>query len=86
MSMAWYIAWRTRLSLNGFLPLTDVYGDSSRHWSKPRKMMRVSVPSAILIAVFWRRRGMSCVGGSSTRSTSPDISAAARVASDLMGV
>ena len=47
--------------------------------------MRVSVPSAILIAVFWRRRGMSCVGGSSTRSTSLDSSAAARVASDLIG-
>ena len=85
MSIAWYIAWRTRLSLNGFLPLTFVYGVSSRHWSKPKKMIRVSVPSAILICGFWRSRGMSCVGGSSTRSISPDSSAAARVASDLIG-
>ncbi len=49
-------------------------------------MIRVSVPSAILIFAFWRSRGTSCVGGSSTRSTSPDSSAAARVASDLIGV
>ena len=30
MSIAWYSAWRTRLSLNGFLPLTFEYRSSSR--------------------------------------------------------
>ena len=80
MSIAWYSAWRTRLSLNGFLPLTFEYSSSSRAWSMPMKTMRFSRPSSTLHAGCLRLSlGTSCAGGSSTKSISPEISAAMRV-------
>ena len=85
MSIAWYIAWRTRTSLNGFLPFTFEYRSSSRYWSMPRKMVRFSLPSTTFALPPDCRRAMSCGGGSRTKSISPERSAATRVASALIG-
>ena len=85
MSIAWYNAWRTRLSLNGFLPFTLEYSSSSRFWSMPMKTIRFSVPSSTLMLESCFNRGTSCGGGSLTRSTSPDSRAATRVPSDTIG-
>ena len=58
---------------------------SSRCWSMPRKMVRFSAPSITFMLALLRRRPRSCGLGSSTRSVSPDSSAARRVACDLIG-
>ena len=50
-----------------------------------KKMVRTSGPSATRMFGAARRRFMSCNGGSSTKSTSPDSSAATRVASEEIG-
>ncbi|CFW35656.1 Uncharacterised protein [Bordetella pertussis] len=47
-------------------------------------MVRYSLPSTTLAC--WRRRSRSCAAGSSTKSISPDSSAAVRVAFCLIGV
>ena len=84
--MAWYKALRTFTSLSGFLPLTLEPGNSSRCWSMPKKMVRFSTPSITFRLALLRKRAKSCGLGSSTKSTSPDSSAATRVASALMGL
>ena len=49
-------ALRTRMSLNGFLPLTFEYFSSSLNWSMPMKMVRFSAPSSTLsFGSFCRR-------------------------------
>ena len=85
-STARFSASRTRLSLNGFLPLTSLYFSSGLNWSSAMKMVRTSWPSSTLSLGSPRSRVTSCVGRSVTRSTSPDSSAATRVESDLIGV
>ncbi|MNV65418.1 hypothetical protein D3C71_1581100 [compost metagenome] len=52
----------------------------------PKKMVRFSRPSRIFRSGLARRRFRSCGVGSSTMSTSPESSAAMRVAADLIGV
>ncbi|MNR57674.1 hypothetical protein D3C85_1785040 [compost metagenome] len=47
-------------------------------------MVRYSLPSTTFCD--WRRRSRSCAAGSSTKSISPDSSAAVRVAFCLIGV
>ena len=84
-STARFSALRTRTSLNGFLPLTLEPASSSENWSMPMKMVRTSWPSSTFRLVFWRSRATSWVGRSVTMSTSPDSSAATRVASALIG-
>ena len=83
--MAWATAWRTRMSLNGFFPPAFPYRRSSRKTSKAMYCTRSSPPSWTLSAGAARSLATSCVGGSSTKSTSPESSAASRVAFDLMG-
>ncbi len=85
-STATFSAFLTRMSLNGFLPLTLEYFSSGLNWSMPMKMVRTSWPSSTLSLGSLRRRATSCVGRSVTRSTSPESSAAMRVASALIGV
>ncbi len=85
-SMASDIASRTRLSLNGFLPVTLLPLSCSLPWSMPMKIVRVSLPSATFNFGSAFSRPTSCVGMSDSRSTSPDSSAATRVGSDLIGV
>ena len=86
LSMAWYSALRTRRSLSGFLPLTLLPGSSSRNWSRARYTVRFSTISNTLRAGLALRRPRSWMLVSRTMSTSPESSAAMRVASDLMGV
>ena len=86
MSMAWKKAWRTRLSLNGFLPFTLENCSSSRFWSMPRKMVRSSGPVSTRVAALLLTRAMSCTGTGSITSTWPDSRAATRVAGLAMGV
>ena len=86
LSIAWYSALRTRKSLSGFLPLMFDPGNSSRCWSIPKKMVRLSTPSITLRLALLRKRGKSCGLGSSMKSISPESMAATRVASDLIGV
>ena len=50
------------------------------------KIVRVSEPSTTLMFAFCFIRAMSCGAGSSTKSSSPDSSAAVRVDSDFTGV
>ena len=85
-SMATFNASRTRLSLNGFLPLTLEYFSSLLPWSSAMKMVRTSGPSTTLSRLSARSLSMSCVGTSVTMSTSPDSSADTRVESLLIGV
>ncbi len=84
-SIAWYNAFLTRTSLNGFFPLTSLYRSSGRCVSNARKMTRISPPSHTLNALSSRSFWMSCTGGSSTKSSSPERSAAMRVAWFAMG-
>ncbi len=49
-------------------------------------MVRFSAPSISLRLLSPFMRARSCGGGSTTKSTWPEISAAVRVAADLMGV
>ena len=84
--MASYSALRTRMSLNGFLPFTLLYSNSSRDWSMPMKTMRFSGPSITFTPAVLRSRATSCGAGSRMKSSSPDSSAATRVGSLLMGV
>jgi hypothetical protein len=50
MSIAWYIAWRTRRSLKGFLPFHVEKSSSSRAWSSVNVITAVSSPSQTLKA------------------------------------
>ena len=50
----------------------------------PRKMVRFSGPRLTLRLGVFSSRSMSCTGTSWTKSTSPESSAATRVASDLI--
>ena len=52
----------------------------------PMKTMRFSGPSMIFTPVVLRSRAMSRGAGSSTKSISPETSAASRVASLAIGV
>ena len=86
-STAMLSAWRTRTSLNGFLPLTSEYFSSSLCWSMPMKMVRTSWPSSTFSFGSLRRRVHVLrrqVGDAGRRR--PTSSAATRVASDLIGV
>ncbi len=49
-------------------------------------MVRFSAPSISLMSGLDFMRARSCGGGSGTKSTWPEMSAAERVAADLMGV
>ena len=77
-------ALRTRMSLNGFLSFTSPYSSSSRAWSK----VKYCVPMSPVLVTCSRpsvfSRSTSWNGGSSTMSTSPEVSAASRVASERM--
>src|ERR1043165_7901150 len=84
-STAMLSALRTRMSLNGFLPFTFEYLSSSLCWSIAMKMVRFSSPSSTLSFGSLRRRSTSCTGRSVTRSTSPERSAAPRVAAGVLG-
>ena len=86
VSMAWYSALRTRRSLSGFLPLMLLPGSSSRNWSSARYTVRFSTISITLSWGLALMRARSWMLVSRTMSTSPESSAAMRVASDLMGV
>ncbi len=77
---------RTRLSLNGFLPLTSLYFSSGLYSSSAMKIVRTSWPSTIFSLPSLRSRATSCTGRSVSMSTSPDSSAATRVGSLLIGV
>jgi hypothetical protein len=83
-SMAWYIALRT--SLNGFLPLTSEYSNSSRNWSMPKNMVRSSGPCTTVKFPDELIRCTSCSGTLVVASSAPDNSDEVRVASDLIGV
>ena len=85
-SMAWYSALRTRMSLNGFLPLTSEYSNSSRAWSIPRKMVRSSGPCTTVKAPELLMRATSFSGTLTVASSAPDSSDEVRVASDWIGV
>ena len=85
-SMARDSASRTRTSLKGFLPLTDAPRSSSLPRSIAKKMVRVSGPSIDLSLASALSAPTSCVGTSVRRSTSPEVSAATRVGSDLIGM
>ena len=85
-SIAWYMALRTRISLNGFLPLTSEYSSSSRAWSMPRKIVRSSGPCTTVKAPELLMRATSCSGTLTVASSAPDSSDEVRVASDWMGV
>ena len=74
------------MSLNGFLPLMFEYSSSSRAWSMPRKMVRSSGPVRTLALPLALTRWMSWIGTGSMTSTSPDSSAATRVAAEAIGV
>ena len=52
----------------------------------PMNTMRFSTPSMTLMFGVCASRGTSCGGGSLMRSTSPEMSAATRVASETIGV
>ena len=78
-STAMLSAWRTRTSLNGFLPLTFEYSSSSRFWSMPRKMVRNSGPCITLLLPLALMRATSCSGTGSITSTWPESKAATRV-------
>ena len=52
--------------------------------SMPKKMVRFSGPKLTLRPGVFSSRSMSCTGTSCTKSTSPESSAATRVASDLI--
>ena len=52
----------------------------------PRKMVRISGPFSTCAFGLELTRAMSCSGTGSMTSTSPDSSAATRVASDPIGV
>ena len=73
------------LVLEGVLALTLEYSSSSRFWSMPRKMVRSSGPVTARTLPLALTRAMSCTGTGSITSTSPDSSAATRVASLPMG-
>ncbi|MNY22474.1 hypothetical protein D3C86_1560880 [compost metagenome] len=77
---------RTRKSLSGFLALMLLLGSSSRNWSMARYTVRFSTISMTLRLGLALMRARSWMLVSRTMSTSPDSSAAMRVASDLMGV
>ena len=79
-------AWRTRTSANGFLPFTSDEASSFELTSKPKKIERFSGPSLTRRLGEAFSRSMSCTGTSCTMSTSPDSSAATRVASCLIVV
>ncbi|CFW35870.1 Uncharacterised protein [Bordetella pertussis] len=85
VSTASTTASRTRASLNGFLPLTSENSSSSRAWSMPMKMARASGAVSGLTPGASSRRFQSCTGTGCTRSISPDIRAATRVASCEIG-
>ena len=57
-----------------------------KEWQPDQKMVRFSIPSTTLSLPSARTRGRSCGLGSSTRSTSPESSAAMRVATAFTGV
>ena len=74
------------MSLKGFLPFTFENSSSSRVWSKPRKIVRSSGPVSTCALALALTRWMSCSGTGSITSTSPESSAATRVASEPIGV
>ena len=84
--IAMLTAWRTRTSANGFLPFTSDEASSGEPTSKPKKIVRFSGPSVTRRFGEAFSRSMSCTGTSCTTSTSPESSAATRVASCLMVV
>ena len=81
--MACMTARRTRTSLNG-LPLAAPNCSSARCWSKPRYCVPMSLVSTTLTPLSRFSRATSWNGGSMTKSTCPEASAARRVASDWM--
>ena len=84
-SIARWIASRTFGSASGFLPFTSAYFSSLAPTFRPRKIERFSGPSVTRSRLSALRRPTSCAGTSCTKSTSPDSSAATRVAGDLIG-
>ena len=86
ISIARYMASRTRASANGFLPLTSEVRSSFTPVSRPRKMVRICGVWTIFSLALRLIRFRSWNGGSSTKSTWPDSSAATRVAAFLTGV
>ncbi|KAG1375643.1 hypothetical protein G6F59_018310 [Rhizopus arrhizus] len=85
VSTASTTASRTLASLKGFLPFTSENSSSSRSWSMPMKMARASGAVSGLTPLASSRRFQSCTGTGCTRSISPEISAATRVASCVIG-
>ena len=83
-SIVMFMACRTRLSAKGLRPLMSDDLSSGELTSMPKKMVRFSGPKLTLRPGVFSSRSMSCTGTSCTKSTSPDSSAAMRVASDLM--
>ena len=50
------------MSWNGFLPFTSDFSSSGRDWSKPKKIVRSSGPTASFRPWVWPIRSMSCGG------------------------
>ncbi|MCY1232576.1 hypothetical protein D9M72_450740 [compost metagenome] len=84
-SIARPMASRTFGSASGFLPFTSAYLSSFAPTFRPRKIERFSGPSVTRRRLSALSRPTSCAGRSCTKSTSPDSSAATRVAGDLIG-
>lgn len=84
-SMASASASRTRASASGLRSFTDEWRSTFEPTSSPRKMVRFSRPLFTMRCSSAFRRATSWAGTSCRKSTSPDSSAATRVAADLIG-
>ena len=62
ISIAKYIASRTRTSANGFLPLMLEVFSSGADWFMPRKIVRSSGPVSVLVPSLLSTRPRSCTG------------------------
>ena len=86
MSIALFIASRTRASAKGFLPFTSLYFSSGEPTSRPKKIERTCAVSSVFRPAVALMRPISCSGASSRKSIWPEIRAATRVEGSLIGV